>query len=387
MMWHFIRGCVIIHISGRKPERLLERMRQSGVALWDVRSTGPYEVEAAIAVKDFRRLRTIARKSRCHVHIVRKRGLPFGVRRVWRRPALWVTALVMLGLTIFASTRILTIRVEGVERVPEALVLRALRERGVFVGSARPGDDLLSLAAYVRGYDERIAWAEVTLEGVILTAEIVENPREVVFVDDDAPADVCAVKDGVVTYVEAYQGEALVSKGDSVSAGDVLICGTIALADHPEPLLVHARGRVMANVYYFGEAVADTSAVVPADTGRSAPYRKVVVCGITLYESGAPYEKYEIRDVVARPVTNWMLPVTLCTGTAYEQAGAEVTLSLDEQKQSALVEAERLALLRVPKDAAIERKTSAVFEQDGLITAVVGVMTEESIGLEKEMYG
>ncbi len=384
-MWYFLRGCVIIRINGRKPERLLERMREAGIELRDVRSLGPYEVEAALPAGDFRRLRTLARKSRCRVHIVGKRGLPFHTRRVWRRPALWVTALLALGLIAFASTRILTVRVVGLERVPEALVLRALRERGVYVGSPKPDEELLSLAAYVRGYDARIAWAEIKLNGVILTAEIVENPREVVFLDSDVPADVCAVKDGVITYVEAYEGKALVAKGDSVSAGDVLISGMIELPDTAGSLLVHARGRVMANVYYFGEAAADATAPALVDTGNSASYRKVLVCGLTLYESKSFYEKYEIRDVVARPVTNWMLPVTLCTGTVCEQAYAEVALSLDEQKQSALIEAEHLALLRVPKDAAIVHKTSAVFEHDGLVSAVVGVMTEESIGLKREM--
>jgi len=360
-------------------------MRESGIALRGVRQTGPYEVEASIPARAFRRLHGIARKTRCRVHIVRRRGLPFEARRLFRRPALWITALLVLGLMIFSSTRVLCVRVDGTDRVPEALVLRALRENGVYVGAAKPEKDLRSIAAGVRGYDERIAWAEVELHGVIATVTIVEKERDIVLADDDAPFDVCAVKDGVITSIEAYDGTALVSVGDAVQAGDVLISGTVELPEKEEPLVVHAHGRVTAYVYYFGEAVADTVRTELADTGNSVPYRRLSVCGVTVFESAVTYETCEIRGVRTRTLTDCMLPLLLCTGTACEQAETETAVSQDEQKQAAAVEAEQLALLRVPKDAAIVEKTSRIIEEDGLVRGIVGIMTEESIGLEKEI--
>lgn len=384
-MWQYARGCVIIHISGYRPDRLIERMRQSGVALNEVKRTDAHAITARIMANDFIKLRTLARRSRCRVRILEKRGLPFRMRRLWMRPALWGTLLACICAIVFLSTRILTIRIEGTYRVPQKLVLRALNENGVHIGSAKPKQDLISLATAVRAYDPRIAWVELSLDGVVMQIRIVESPRETVLVDPNAPYDILAVKDGEILSIETYEGTALVQAGDMVHAGDTLISGVVPLEGVEQPLVVHARGKVTARVAYFGEYAAAATQETMIDGSGRADYRSVRVLKRTLFKTADAFDAYEIRDVSVHTITDWLVPIELTQGVIVERVAGQKQLTRAEQTELALVEAERVAMLKVPKDARIVEKSSATRVQDGLIIGVVGVVTEETIGLEKEI--
>ncbi len=384
-MWKSAKGYVIIQISGYKAERVLERMRKSGIRARDIRQTADHTLELTVTPREFRGMRPLMRKSRCRVKILKRGGVPFRIHALWKRPALWVTTAILIASCCFLSTRIWSIRVAGTSRVPQGIVLRALREKGVFVGAAKPKTDLISLAGAIRGFDERIAWADVALSGVVLSVDVVESPREAVLTDPTIPHDVTAVKGGVIVSIGAYEGQPRCAVGDRVKAGDTLISGVVDLPEKDEPLLVHARGLVWAHVFYFAEYTAEKTRLTLTDTGCALNYRSVLICGVRLYETSVPFAAYEIRNVKRKVVSDAFLPIELIEGVAYEQAETQTPDTLAGMRESALVEAEKLALLKIPKDALIVSKSAALTEEGGVITAIVGIVTEESIGLEKEI--
>ena len=387
-MWQFVKGCVIIRIIGKYPERMLNSLREQGIFVRDARVARRGELTLAIRARDFHRLRPIARTCRCRVHIIGRGGLPFAMRRLFHRPVLLFGMLLAFGAIAFSSTRIMHITVEGCDRVPERLVLRALEEQGVRRFGAYPETPLADAAALARLYDERIAWLSLSLIGSHLTVTVTEMDPRVVTIDPDTPCDIVAVKGGVLTNVEAYEGYTALRAGDTVKAGDVLIEGEFFPETDEEvlePLTVHARGRILANIYYYGEYAAEDTEEAYLDSGERTQYRRVAVCGKTLYETPAPYAHYEVRDVAVQALSDATLPVTVTDGTYYEQTLQRRKIARGAQTERALVEAERLAYLKIPKDAVIVDKSQRVIEMDGVLIGAVGVVTEESIGLEREI--
>lgn len=387
-MWHSAKGYVIIEVKGRNAERFLNGLHRAGISAEQVTRKSADCIRMTLSVPSFRKLRLVAGQSGCRVHIVGRSGLPFLLRRIAMRPALWIGLLLSVCLLALMSTRIMVIRVFGCSRVPQSVVRRALEQEGINTCSPRPKENLIAVAERVRTYDARFKWIGLELDGFTLTVHVQEAEPIAVLTDIDTPCNVVAVKDGVVTEVQALAGKALVSAGDVVKAGDVLIAGEF-YPDTKEAfegtVLVHARGTVTAQAFYYASFVAEREELVFTDTGRTAPYRRVSLLDRTLTETRLPFDEYEVRDAATYPLTDCLLPYRVTVGTAYEQAERMQPTSIEQQRLMALFGAEQAAFLKVPQDARVTEKQVNLMEDDGVIMGVACVVTEESIGLTKEI--
>lgn len=384
-MWQSVEGYVIIQIEGAGVERLLNRLQAAGIPVRDVARSGRGVCRCRLRPRDFRRLHALCGGCRCRVRILRRGGLPIRMARLMRRRALLCGLLLAAAAIAFFSTRICIIRVVGCERVAERTVLRSLASLGVSAGRPRSGLSLPALAERLMASDERIAWAGLSLDGVVLTVEIVETRTAPAPVDPKTPCDVVAVKDGVIVSATAIAGNPLVRAGDEVRAGDVLIAGDLTREDSQTPLRVHAFGQVRARVYYFAEAAVQEREQTLQPSGRSVPYRAAYIGGWKLFESAVPYEEYRLLDVQAGAFSGAALPLRVVEGVCEELVLSPRTLTQAERREQAAYEAEQGAFLRVPADAEIVEKTVTYTEEEGCTIAVVCVVTEESIGMEREL--
>ena len=105
----------------------------------------------------------------------------------------------------------------------------------------RPGDclrdsqkriDCEKLEHELRSAFPEITWVSAQLSGTRLLIRIRENeavsqPAE----DEGEPADLVAAKDGVITSMIVRSGRALVSIGDQVEKGQLLVEGALSITD------------------------------------------------------------------------------------------------------------------------------------------------------------
>ncbi len=388
MMWHFMDGCVIIQCTGRNLPRFLNLLRSNGILVEHGRGLPNGDMQISMRARDFRKIRPLVRQSGCRVHILERGGLPFLLWRIKRRPVLWIGMLLIFAGMLFASTRIIHIQVEGCQRIPESLILRALEDQGVVPFGPYPEQRLVDIAAMMRLYDERIAWVSLELEGSCLKVAVAEMETNLHTLDPSTPCDVVAVKDGVIHDIQVYEGHSPFAVGDSVNAGDVLIAGEYVPETKEEvdaSMLVHARGDIVAEVYYFSEYAAEAEETALLDSGNCMPYREISLWGLTLSKTNVPYEHYEIRDVTSAPFGQSILPILVREGVCWEQTQQQRTRTRAEQTETALATAEQLAYLKIPKDAAIVDKLQRTTVEDGVVIGVVCIVTRETIGLEREI--
>ena len=104
-----------------------------------------------------------------------------------------------------------------------------------------------------------------------------------------------------------------------------------------------------------------------------------------LFESDIPFASYRLTDTQSDTLRGAVLPLRVVTGVCEELTMQTRQLSASEQKELAAYEAEEGAMLRVPSDASIVEKTITYTEYDGCLIAVVCVVTEETIGIQKEL--
>jgi len=381
MMSAYVR----IQISGKRTERLLERMRHALIFIYVLRRVSETSVELVLSAKDFKRLPPLARNCGCHIHILQRMGSAFVFQRFVRRYALWGSTVCMFLLMLLASTRILHIDIDGCSKIAERTILRALSEEGIRIGSSNRGWDFPTLNNRLRMYDERIAWVGLSIDGVVLRVKIVESILTAEDPYSEEPTEIVAKKSGRITKIQATAGKALVAIGDVVSAGECLITGNLTTEESQYPVVMRAEGAVFAEVAYIGESVAESEVMQFTDTGEVTVYREVLFAGKTLFTTPIPYANYVLRDCKQTEITDTLLPILLMEGLCCEQTEELVQLEKDAMIEAALYEAEERAFLKIPKDAVIVKKKSAWMESEGNIHGIVTILTEETIGLTKEI--
>ena len=382
--WQFCHGYVILQIEGVYPERMVSLLEAQTVPLWDVHRPRPGALVCTLPARDFPRLRSLNRRCRCRVHILKKGGWRFRLRRLWHRRVLVLGMAVLLLVTHWASRRVWFVEVQGCERMDEAVLLEALREQGICQGRNLKKLPLSDLADFVAARYEELAFVELHVDGVFLRIRAREALAEGERLDQNVPCDLVSTREGVITKVSAYGGRAQVKVGDRVKKGQLLIAGRVTARDGSMTYTTHAYGEVLAAVLYKAQVEAPKTQVEWAETGEESPCAALYLGKWKLLERACPFEKEELAEEVQElSLSPW--PIRVCRGTWREKVKAERTLTEAERKEAALFEAERMALLQVPRTAKVIMIDRYTVEKGGKLYGVCTVTTEENIGYTKEI--
>lgn len=382
--WQFCRGYVILQIEGVYPERLLSLLEAQGVPLWNVHRPEAGVLVCTMPARDFPRLHGLNRRCRCRIHIRKKGGGWYRLRRLWRRRVLILGMAALLLLTYWASCRVWFIEVQGCQRMDEAVLLEALGEQGIRIGRDLGKLPLSDLADFVAARYEELAFVELHVDGIFLRIRAREALGPGERLDLTEPCDLISTRDGIVTKVSAYGGRAQVKVGDKVKKGQMLISGHVTARDGSMTYATHAYGEVLAAVLYKAQVEAPTVQVDWAETGNEAHYGALYVGSLLLLERACPFEDGTLMEAMEEvSLSPW--PIRVCRGIWRERVKKERTLTAPERKEAALFEAERMALLQVPRGAKIIMIDRYTVEKNGKLYGVCTVTTEENIGYTKEI--
>ncbi len=382
--WHFLIGYVIIQIEGVYPERLASLLEGAGVPLWDLHRLDSHTLVCTLPARDFFRLHRLNRRCCCRIHILKRGGGRYRFLHLWRRRVLILGMGCALLLAFWASHRIWFVQVQGCERMDETVLREALWEQGL-----RPGKDvrrlpLSDLADLVAARYEELAFLELHVDGVFLRVRAREALAEGDRLDITEPCDVVSTREGIVTKVSAYGGRAQVKVGDRVKKGQLLIAGHVTARDGSMTYTTHAYGEVLAAVLYRAQVEAPNTAVEWMETGNEAPFASLLFKSWKLLERDCPFEYGDLaEDEESIALSPW--PLRVCRGTWREKVKTERMLTPTERKEAALFEAERMALLQVPRKAKIIMIDRYTLQKDGKLYGVCAVTTEENIGYTKEI--
>ncbi len=382
-MWHFSKEYVIIQIEGVYPERLTALLQGEGVPLWDIHRPRPGTLVCSLPARDFRRLHRLNSRCRCRIRIRGKGGGRFALAPLWKRSVLILGLSATLLLAWWASRRVWFLDIRDCRRMDGEVLRLALYEQGL-----RPGRNLscLPLAAigdYVAAQYEELAFLELHVDGVILRVRAKEALAEGERLDLSVPCDVIAAKAGMITRITAYGGRAQAKVGDRVKAGQLLIAGHVTARDGSLTYPTHAYGEVQAAIVYTSTVPAPTVAVEWTETENEAPYAALQWRDRTLLERRCPFLESSLTVETTTVLGPW--PIRVCRGTYRERVRRERPLTEAEQKEGALFEAERMALLQVPRTAQILMIDRHIVEKQGRLYGVCTVTAEENIGITKEI--
>lgn len=376
-----LAGSLQIRVSGEHVEKFLNLATRNGIWLWDVRFTRG-DLFAKVALRSFRDLRPIARRTHSRVRIIRRIGAPFQMRRL-RARVVWVLAgCLSVALIVFLSQFVWFVRVRGCEKIAPTVIAEAAARAGIGIGVWRRSIDVPDVRHQLLAELDQLSWVAINIRGSLVTLEIVEKSTRPDIVQYNGPCDLVAARDAVVADIVVLAGEPRVKRGDTVHAGDVLIAGILGddlVADYPHvvPMLVVARGIVSGRVWRSAEAEVALRAVNAERTGRTCQRlvfrvgkREIVIWGWRI-----PFSDYEPDPAPSGEGRSSFLAVELIKTTYHEVRRVETQLTAAEARQQAERLATHLALRDVPAGAVVVDST-AFLELADETRVVVRVVVE-----------
>ena len=226
-------GTVRVRVTGGSLARFLNLCAFAGIGIERV----VWREEACfftVGVRDFFRCRPYAKKAGVRLKIVKKSGLSFFLYRN-RRRKLWAAGLVsFLFLLWFFTLFLWDISFEGNRRYTDDELAHFLQSRGIVCGIRKSRVSCSGLEEEIREAFDGITWVSARLSGTRLTVSVRENEAPPFVPDtegDEAPGDLVAEADAVITSVVVRRGLALVKAGDAVTAGQLLVTGTVPIRD------------------------------------------------------------------------------------------------------------------------------------------------------------
>ena len=85
ILLNYILGYVRITVEGYYIERFINICRNNKIIIWNLKRDKSVRLNLNIGIKDFKKIKKIAKKTKCKVKIIKKKGLPFLFNRYKKR--------------------------------------------------------------------------------------------------------------------------------------------------------------------------------------------------------------------------------------------------------------------------------------------------------------
>ncbi|MBR5236761.1 MAG: sporulation protein YqfD [Clostridia bacterium] len=272
LLTRFLRwlyGYVVITVSGPYPERFLSVCATRRILIWDVFPCGSNVLKCHVSIRGFRLLPPIICKTAVHVKIIEKRGFPLLFVRILKRKLFLIGLAVTMLSVIVLNQFIWKIEIVGCENLSGAHLTQKLSDYGLKVGAFRPYIDEKKIQNRMLIEIPELAWLWVNKSGSKVTVEIKERIMPPDMYDAGAYCDLIAAKDGVIHSMVIKNGVPMVSLGDTVRQGDLLVSGLILSEKGVEPRQVQSEGEVRARVWYEKTKAFSLLSPVQNETGKT----------------------------------------------------------------------------------------------------------------------
>ncbi len=297
----YIRGYIRIRLTGKNYEKILNNLMTQNIYIYDIRTYGDY-IEGNISINDFCKIKGVVREKKHKFKIVRKRGLPFLMKKYKKRKTFLFGMVVTYLILMVLSTLIWDIKIYGIEKIDRQSISEVLFDSGVRLGA--PNFLIKHDMAYEKLYKTfpNIVWLNIYRKGTTMNIEVVESTEKSKEIKDEEPCNIVANKKAIIADIITLKGVPKVRKKDVVNVGEVLVSGEIEVEQGGEIIkkYVSAAANIQGKEYIYIKAEQELEAIIKNYTGKR--YKEVAIrigdFSIKLPRIKPEYKKFDTKESI-----------------------------------------------------------------------------------------
>lgn len=387
----YLTGYVLVLATGNNVGRFFNLCVNNGITFWNVESLGEDRYRFYLSKKDIWKLRPYLHKTRTHLKIQKKYGIPFLLFR-YRKRILFPIALTLVMLLFgYVSQFIWKVEIHGNSYLTEEVLISYLRKENAAFGAKKSKIDCDQLELSLREDFAQVIWASVSIEGTDLIVEIQEKTAAPAGTEDqEAAVETAAVGsynlvadcDATICSIITRKGTPQVKAGDVVHTGDILVVGHQEVLDDAGEVKLVLDGTADADI--IGEVVYEYKDTIPiVITKRMRGESQTAKLRIDFFGKSLSiplgFHKYDLTETVQEyhqlHLTNqFYLPVGIeisteyeLTEQEYERSEAEALAAAEKNLINFLAEKEENGVSIMEKNVMM-RKDEKIYQVYGTVT-------------------
>lgn len=223
--WRSIGGAVVVELTSAEPEDALSAISKAGIELSWVHHEKDLVCSFTVRRRDYARLAKLCKKRGEVLKVLQQKGLYYGLARLSARKLLLVGMGVILFSAFYLPTRVLFVRVEGNDSVPEKQIISAAEECGIRFGASRRLVRSEKVKNALLDAVPQLQWAGVNTSGCTAVISVQERTQSLEDSENSGVSSIVADRDGYVLSTVVTRGTAQVQPGQTVRKGQTLISG------------------------------------------------------------------------------------------------------------------------------------------------------------------
>lgn len=335
----WFRGFLCVRIRGVAPERFINLCCNKRIYIWEVRRVEE-DYQFLISIKNYKKLRPIAKKTGMVPKITCKKGFPFLAHRYRKRKGFFLGITICTILVYIMSLYIWDISfLGGSKYTPEALT-KFLNDNHIYTGIRKSKVNCQEIEEEIRLKYKDIGWVSAEIRGTRLIIKITETNMPAPAAKAIEPSHIIASKNAIIKSIITRTGTPLVREGDVVRKGDILVSGIVTIkADFDEVLRnqpVVADADIVCKSYYDYQDCFRMDYIHKLFTGskKKGYYFELLGKKIFLYSPRNSYENYDIivNENALHVTDSFYLPFRCGTITTREYEKQTKKYSEEEAK-------------------------------------------------------
>lgn len=383
-----VNGYIRIRAEGFFIEKLINTCKNEGLLFENLKREKSTIIEADVLVKNFKDFCKIAKKNKCRVKILKKKGLPFFVKKYRKRKTFVAALVVVVAALIVLSKFVWNIEVIGNTQISSEEILEIVKSEGLDIGKLKSNIDTKRVIDSIRIKRADISWVGIKICGTNAVIEVVEADEIPDVIDSNDYCNIVAKKDAMVVDASAQNGTLQVKEGDVVKKGTVLVAGWME-GKYTGTRYVHATGDVVGKVWYSANKRVYYHQSVEKRTGKLEKKHSLNInnFAINFYKR---LSKFEIYDTIGtekkfKISSNFYLPIKFITKENYELIKEEKVYTKEEAKEIGVNELTNELNQQIQDEKSIINKYISTNENEDYIEVEVIYEVLESIGTEEKI--
>ena len=377
-----------ITVEGYFVERFINICTQKNILLWSIKRQNSTSFACNIVIQDFRKLKPIARKTKCKVNIKNKNGLPFLFERYKKRKILAILLGVLVITLIAVSNFVWNIDIRCDGEINKQEILQILTNNGLEIGKLKSKIDLNKAVRSIRYEREDIAWAGISFNGTNAIVKLVMAQKKPEIISEDEYCSIIAKKDGIITKINVQNGLPTVKPGDLVKKGTTLVNGWLE-GKYTGIRYVHAVADIEAKVWYSKSTKAYKNQEIEVKTGKEEKKHKIKINNfeINLFKTLSKFENYDTIEETKKLklFSDFYLPIEVITIQNYEVEKQQKQYSMEELKQINIEKLEHEIEETIQSKEKIVNKQINIEEDENFVNIEVTYEVLENIGTEEKI--